>query len=72
MELAIEAVVLCALFTLGVVGKVRDPLGALYDYPPQIQERVRSLEQYRGKVPTQRDRLSGKLLAAPACWRRSP
>lgn len=64
MVLIIESIVLCLLFTIGVGTKVKDPISALYDYPPKIQNKVKSLEQYKDKIPTQKQRLSSKLLAA--------
>lgn len=44
--------------------KMKNPISALYDYPPKIQERVRSLDQYKDRIPTKKDRLSVKLAAA--------
>ena len=63
MILVIESVVLCLLFTLMVYGLSRDPMKQLYNYPPKIQERVRSLPEYEGKIPTQKNRLAAKLSA---------
>ena len=51
MILAIESIVLCLLFTLMVYGMFREPIKQLYNYPPKIQERVRSLPEYEGAVP---------------------
>ena len=64
MVLAIESVVLCLLFTLMVYGMSRDPIKQLYNYPPKIQERVRSLPEYEGKIPTQKNKLAAKLTAS--------
>ena len=64
MILAIESVVLCLLFTLMVYGMSRDPIKQLYNYPPRIQERVRSLPAYEGKIPTQKNKLAAKLTAS--------
>ena len=63
MILVIESVVLCLLFTLMVYGMSREPIKQLYNYPPKIQERVRSLPGYEGKIPTQKNRLAAKLSA---------
>ncbi len=63
MILVIESVVLCLLFTLMVYGMSRDPIKQLYNYPPKIQERVRSLPAYEGKIPTQKNKLAAKLSA---------
>ena len=64
MILVIESVVLCLLFTLMVYGMSRDPIKQLYNYPPKIQERVRSLPEYEGKIPTQKNKLAAKLTAS--------
>ena len=63
MILAIESVVLCLVFTLMVSLMVRDPIKSLYNYPPRIQERVKSLEEYKDKIPTQKNKLAAKLIA---------
>ena len=42
--LVIEALVLCAIFTVMVYIMSQEPLKTLYNYPPKIQERVKSLE----------------------------
>ncbi len=64
MILAIESVVLCLLFTLMVYGMSREPIKQLYNYPPKIQERVRSLPEHEGKIPTQKNKLAAKLTAS--------
>ncbi len=64
MILAIESVALCLLFTLMVVGMSREPIKQLYNYPPKIQERVRSLPAYEGKIPTRKNKLAAKLTAS--------
>lgn len=64
MILAIESVALCLLFTLMVCGMSREPVKQLYNYPPKIQERVRSLPEYEGKIPTQKNKLAAKLTAS--------
>ena len=42
----------------------RDPIKTLYNYPPRIQERVRSLEEYKDKIPTQKNKISAKIGAS--------
>ena len=64
MSLAIESVIFCLLFTLMVYGMSRDPIKQLYNYPPKIRERVRSLPEYEGKIPTQKNKLAAKLTAS--------
>ena len=63
MILFIESVVLCLIFTLMVYIMSREPIKTLYNYPPRIQERVKSLEEYRDKIPTQKNKLAVKLIA---------
>ena len=63
MILVIESIVLCLLFTLMVYLMSRDPMKTLYNYPPRIQERVRSLEEYKDKVPTRKNKVLAKLSA---------
>ena len=64
MILAIESAVLCLLFTLMVYGMSREPVKQLYNYPPRIRERVRSLPAYEGKIPTRKNKLAAKLSAS--------
>ena len=64
MIIVIESVVLCLLFTLMVYGMSRDPIKQLYNYPPKIQERVRSIPEYEGRIPTQKNKLAAKLTAS--------
>ena len=63
MILAMEALVLCGLFTLMVYRMSREPIRTLYNYPPKIQERVRSLDEYKDQIPTQKNKLAAKLCA---------
>ena len=64
MIIVVESVVLCALFTLMIYIFSRDPIKTLYNYPPKIIERVKSLEEYKDKIPTENDRIGAKLMAA--------
>ena len=61
MILAIESVVLCLVFTLMVYLMSREPIKSLYNYPPKIQERVKSLPEYKDQIPTQKNKLAAKL-----------
>ena len=61
MIIAIESVVLCLIFTLMVWLMSREPIKSLYNYPPKIQERVRTLPEYKDKIPTQKNKLAAKL-----------
>ena len=60
MALLIESVVLCLAFTLMVYVLSREPIKTLYNYPPKIQERVMALEEYRGQIPTQENKVAAK------------
>ena len=64
MIIVIESIVLCALFTLMVFSISREPIKTLYNYPPKIQERVKSLDEYKDKIPTQKNKLVAKLCAS--------
>ena len=63
MILLIESIILCSLFTIMVYIISREPIKTLYNYPPKIQERVKSLKEYKDKIPTQENKISTKLLA---------
>ena len=64
MILLIESVVLCLLFTGMVYAISRDPIKTRYNYPPAIQERVKSLPEYEGKIPTQKNKVAAKVVAS--------
>ena len=64
MIIFIEIIVLCLFFTLGVCVMAKDPIKTLYNYPPKIQERVKSLDMYKGKIPTTKNMILTKLLAS--------
>ena len=61
MIIAIESIVLCLVFTLMVYFMSREPIKTLYNYPPKIQERVKSLDEYKDKIPMQKNKLAAKL-----------
>ena len=64
MILVIESVILCFVFTLMVYFMSRDPIKTLYNYPPKIQERVKSLDEYKDKIPTQKNKIAAKVCAS--------
>ena len=64
MIIVIESIILCVLFTLMVFVISREPIKTLYNYPPKIQERVKSLEEYKDKIPTQKNKIVAKLFAS--------
>ena len=61
MIIFIESLILCAIFTVMVYFMSRKPIKTLYNYPPKIQERVKSLDEYKDKIPTQKNKLAAKL-----------
>ncbi len=64
MILVIECIILCILFTVMVYIMSREPIKTLYNYPPNIQERVKSLEEYKDKIPTNENKISAKIGAS--------
>ena len=64
MTIIIESVVLCVIFTLMVYIMSREPIKTLYNYPPKIQERVKSLDEYKDNIPTQKNKVSAKIFAS--------
>lgn len=59
----IECLILCVLFTLMVYLISRDPLNQVYNYPPEIQARVKSLPEYKDRIPTTKKKIGVKLFA---------
>ena len=64
MIIVIESIILCALFTLMVFIMSKEPIKTLYNYPPKIQERVKSLDEYKNKIPTQENKMAAKIFAS--------
>ena len=64
MIIIIEGIILCAIFTLSIYIVSRQPIKTLYNYPPKIQERVKSLEEYKEILPKQKDKLYAKIVAS--------
>lgn len=52
MIVLVECILLCVFFTVMVYIMSRNPIATLYNYPPKIQERVKSIEEYKDKIPT--------------------
>ena len=63
-SIIIETIILAILFTIMVYKMSRNPIKEIYNYPPKIQERVKSLKQYKDIIPTQKKKISIKLLAS--------
>ena len=64
MIIIIETIILCMAFTLMVFIISRDPIKTLYNYPPKIQERVKSLDKYKDKIPTTKNKITAKVGAS--------
>ena len=64
MIILIESIILCLLFTIMVFIMSRDPIKTIYNYPPKIQERVKSLQKYEDKIPTNNNKIVIKLFAS--------
>ena len=64
MIIFIESIVLCVIFTIMVYVMSREPIKTLYNYPPKIQKRVKSLEEYKDKIPTQENKAFAKICAS--------
>ena len=64
MIILIESIILCSLFTIMVYIISRDPIKSLYNYPPKIQERVKSIEEYKDKIPTNENKIFTKVFAS--------
>lgn len=64
MIILIESIILCLLFTIMVFIMSRDPIKTIYNYPPKIQERVKSIQKYEDKIPTNKNKLVTKLFAS--------
>lgn len=60
----IESVVICLIFTLMVYIFSRDPIKTLFNYPTRIQDRIKSLDEYKSVIPDNKDKLSKKIIAS--------
>ena len=64
MIIFIESIILCVLFTIMVYVVSREPIKTLYNYPPKIQERVKSLDEYKEKIPSTENKVGAKIIAS--------
>lgn len=64
MIIIIESIVLCILFAFMVYMMSRNPISTLYNYPPKIQERVKSLDEYKDKIPTVNNKIFIKFIVS--------
>ena len=63
MIILIESIILCVAFTIMVFIMSRKSIKTLYNYPPKIQERVKSLDEYKDSIPTKKNKIAAKLIA---------
>ena len=52
------------MYTIYNNGMSRNPIKTLYNYPPKIQERVKTLDEYKDKIPTQKNKVFAKSVAS--------
>lgn len=64
MIILIETLILLILFTIMVFLIAKDPIKTLYNYPPEVQAKVKTLKRYQDKIPTTKNMLITKLVAA--------
>ena len=64
MIIVVESIILCVLFSVMVYIMSRNPIATLYNYPPKIQEIVKSILEYKDKIPTTKNKLFVKSLAS--------
>ena len=60
----IESIILCLFFTTMVFFMAKNPIKTLYNYPPKIQEKVKSMVEYKDKIPTNKNKIVAKITAA--------
>ncbi len=64
MIIVVESIVLCVLLTIMVYIMSRNLIATLYNYPPKIQERVKSLKEYKDKISTAQNKVFAKIIAS--------
>ena len=64
MIIIVEGIILCLIFTIMVYVMSREPIKTLFNYPPKIQERVKTLDEYKDMIPTQKNKVLAKVFAS--------
>lgn len=60
-----ECIVFCAAFTIfNLTYLFKKPLDWFYDYPDEVQARMRTLPQYEGKIPEKKNNYKKKKIPA--------
>ncbi len=64
MIILIESIILCIVFTVIVYIISRNPIKTLYNYPPKIQERIKSQDYYKEEIPKETNKIFAKIIAS--------
>ena len=64
MIIVIECIILCLIFSLMVYIMSKNPIATLYNYPPRIQEKIKSMKEYKDKIPTTQNKVVAKSFVA--------
>ncbi len=64
MVILIEIIILILLFTVMVYIMSKNPIATLYNYPPKVQEKVKSLLEYQNMIPTTKNKIAAKSIVA--------
>ncbi len=63
MEIVLETLILCTIFTLLVYFSSFDNINNLYNYPPKIQEKVKKIKEYKNFIPNKKKKRIKKIIA---------
>lgn len=64
MIILIECLVLCLLFSIFAFCLSLNPIKSLYNYPKMIQDRVKSMSEYQGKIPSGKNKIVTKVIVS--------
>lgn len=64
MIIVIETIILCILFTIMVYIMSKNPIKTLYNYPPKVIQKVKSMKEYQNKIPTTKNQVLAKTTVA--------
>lgn len=64
MIIIIECIILGILFTTMVYIISKNPIATLYNYPPKVRDRVKSMKEYKDKIPTNKKKMLAKSIVA--------
>jgi purine-cytosine permease-like protein len=63
MILVWQSSIILVIYTIGILIKGKNPLRFYSDYPQKIKERIKSLPQYKDKIPTSQKNYGVKIIA---------